>query len=105
MNRVDIVCYTSKLCNLRCRYCYELPLLGDRTRMGFAQIEQMFANVEAGYRGLGEPVEITFQWHGGEPLLIPPETYRRIFQIQRRVFAGSIHRIRNAIQSNFTVMD
>lgn len=105
MNRVDIVCYTSKLCNLRCRYCYELPLLSDRSRMSFEQIAQMFANVEAGYRELDEPIEITFQWHGGEPLLLPPEVYRRIFQLQREAFAGSKHHIRNAIQSNFTVMD
>lgn len=105
MKQVDIVCYTSKLCNLRCRYCYELPLLGDRTRMSFEQLERMFANVEAGYRGLDKPVHINFQWHGGEPLLIPPEVYRRIFEIQRRVFAGSIHQITNSTQSNFTMMD
>jgi uncharacterized protein len=76
MKSVDIVCYTSKLCNLRCRYCYELPMLSDRTRMSFEQIERMFTNVDAGYRGHNEPLGINFQWHGGEPLLIPPEIYR-----------------------------
>jgi uncharacterized protein len=105
MKSVDIVCYTSKLCNLRCRYCYELPMLSDRTRMSFEQIERMFTNVDAGYRGHNEPLGINFQWHGGEPLLIPPEIYRRIFEIQRSVFAGSIHRVTNSTQSNFTVMD
>jgi uncharacterized protein len=105
MKSVDIVCYTSKLCNLRCRYCYEFPMLGDRTRMSFEQIERMFANVEAGYSRCGEAIAINFQWHGGEPLLMPPDVYRKIFELQRKAFAGSIHRITNSTQSNFTVMD
>jgi uncharacterized protein len=105
MKSVDIVCYTSKLCNLRCRYCYELPMLSDRTRMSFDQVERMFENVAAGYRGSAEPIAINFQWHGGEPLLIPPDVYHKIFEIQRSVFAGSPHRITNTTQSNFTVMD
>src|SRR5262249_675036 len=33
MRTVDIVVFTSKLCNLRCKYCYELPLLSDKTRI------------------------------------------------------------------------
>src|SRR5207249_10872376 len=100
MKRVDIVCYTSKLCNLRCRYCYRLPMLADPTRMSFEEVEQMFVNVALGYRRYDEPVGINFYWHGGEPLLIRPEVYRRIFDIQRRVFRGSIHRITNGLQSN-----
>ena len=105
MKSVDIVCYTSKLCNLRCRYCYELPMLSDRTRMSFEQIERMFANVAAGYSSCEESIAINFQWHGGEPLLIAPDVYRKIFELQREVFAGSIHRITNSTQSNFTVID
>src|SRR5688572_28685700 len=102
MNRVDIVCYTSKFCNLRCRYCYELPMLGDRKRMSIEQIEQMFTHVEAGYSGFDEPIRLNFQWHGGEPLLIQPEVYWQIFGIQRRIFQKSIHRVTNTTQSNFT---
>jgi uncharacterized protein len=105
MKRLDIVCYTSKLCNLRCRYCYELPLLGDRTRMSLDAIERMFTNVALGFRGSAEPIAINFYWHGGEPLLIPPAFYRQVFDLQRRVFSDSVHRVTNSIQSNFTVID
>src|SRR3954466_9223944 len=105
MKRVDIVCYTSKLCNLRCRYCYELPMLIDASRMSLQDIERMFVNVERGYRAYNEPIGINFYWHGGEPLLIPPSFYDRVFEIQRRVFPESTRRITNSIQSNFTVMD
>lgn len=105
MKRLDIVCYTSKLCNLRCRYCYELPMLGDRARMSLDSIERLFANVAAGLGSAADPVEINFCWHGGEPLLIPPHVYRQIFDVQRRVFAGSPHRLSNTTQSNFTIID
>ena len=105
MKHVDIVCYTSKLCNLRCRYCYELPMLGDSTRMSLDSIERLFVNVLRGLSDAAGPVEINFYWHGGEPLLIPAASYRQMFDIQARVFAGSAHRVTNNIQSNFTVVD
>lgn len=105
MKRIDIVCYTSKLCNLRCRYCYELPMLSDESRMSIEQIERMFVNVAQGYRAYNEPIGINFYWHGGEPLLIPPSFYDRVFEIQRRIFSQSTYRVTNSIQSNFTVMD
>src|SRR3954453_422470 len=104
MKRVDIVCITSKLCNLRCRYCYELQLLDDARRMSLADVEQMFVNIASHYQNQEEAIHISFCWHGGEPLLIPPDVYRRMFEIQRRVFGRSRHRVSNAIQSNFTVM-
>ncbi len=105
MKCVDFVCYTSKLCNLRCRYCYELPLLSDRRRMELPQIEALFEHVAAHYDRYDEPVQLRFQWHGGEPLLIEPEFYWQVFAIQQRVFAGSKHKPRNIVQTNMTALD
>ena len=80
-------------------------MLGDRRRMSVAQIRRLFENVHSYYQQFASPVHIQFQWHGGEPLLIPPQEYRTIFDIQRHVFASSIHKVTNGIQSNFTVID
>src|SRR5688572_31658203 len=88
MKCVDFVCYTSKLCNLRCRYCYELPLLSDKRRMELPQIEALFAHVAEHYAQCDEPLQLRFQWHGGEPLLIEPDFYWRVFELQQRAFAG-----------------
>ncbi len=41
----------SKFCNLRCDYCYELPKLGDRTRMTREQARALFANMAEYYAG------------------------------------------------------
>jgi len=108
MRNVDFVLYTSKLCNLRCSYCYELPLLGDRARMSPPQLDRLFTHVREhldGPGGGGEPVSVRFQWHGGEPLLIEPAYYWAAFASAERVFAGSAHRVQHTVQTNLTVLD
>jgi uncharacterized protein len=105
MKCVDFVCYTSKLCNLRCRYCYELPLLSDKRRMELPQIGALFEHVAEHYDRYDEPVQLRFQWHGGEPLLIEPEFYWQVFELQQRVFAGRKHKPRNIVQTNMTMLD
>jgi uncharacterized protein len=105
MKSIEIICYTSKLCNLRCRYCYELPLLSDKRRMSMPSIEAMFRNFKGFFDAVEEPLTVSFQWHGGEPLLIEPSFYWEIFETQKRVFAGVPYQISNGVQSNFTVLD
>ncbi len=101
--RVQFVLKTSKLCNLRCRYCYEFEHLGDRARMPLEKLETLFAHVADWYRGLDPSTELEFVWHGGEPLLLPPEYFRRAFEAQRRVFGGV--QVRNVVQTNLTKID
>ncbi|HEX4341222.1 MAG TPA: radical SAM protein [Polyangiaceae bacterium] len=105
MRTVDVVVITSKLCNLRCKYCYELPLLSDKTRITLEQLEVALRNFDAFFRDVEVPTTIRFCWHGGEPLLIEPEYYWQAFELQKRVFAGSRHRIVNNLQTNLTVLD
>ena len=105
MRTVDIVVFTSKLCNLRCRYCYELPLLTDKTRISLEQMERAFRHFDAFFRAAKEPALIRFCWHGGEPLLIEPEYYWKAFELQRQIFAGSPNRVVNSLQTNLTVLD
>ena len=105
MRTVDIVVVTSKLCNLRCRYCYELPLLSDKTRISLSQLERAFQNFDAFFRTVDEEATIRFCWHGGEPLLIDPDYYWKAFELQRKVFEGSPHKVMNHVQTNLTVLD
>lgn len=105
MRQVDVVCYTSKRCNLRCRYCYELALLADRTRMSLDQIERMFQNFASWAAACDEAVALRFAWHGGEPMLIEPDFYWQAFERQRATFSGSGVRVSNAVQTNMTVLD
>jgi uncharacterized protein len=102
VQQVTFVCLTSRLCNLRCSYCDELPLLADKRRMSLDQLEAMFRHV-AEYYPSAAPVSIVFQWYGGEPLLIPPEYYREAFTRQHGVFGSLPHSITNTVQTNLTI--
>ena len=47
---------------------------------------------------------VDFVWHGGEPLLFPPESSTATFEDQRAIF-GNGNSVRNTIQTNLTVLD
>lgn len=91
----------SKLCNLRCDYCYELPELGDRTRMSLAQAAAMFTHIAEARVEADEPLQ--FVWHGGEPLLQEPSYFRELFALQRKILDG--HAVQNVVQTNLTILD
>jgi len=100
---VTFVIKVSKLCNLRCSYCYEYPELANPVRMSFEQIAKMFEHLGSYYRATAPGAECRFVWHGGEPLLHEPSYYREIFAEQRRCFAGM--RAVNWVQTNLTMLD
>lgn len=96
----------SKLCNLRCSYCYEYAELGDRTVMTPGHLERMYSHIADYYASLDTPTAVKFIWHGGEPLLQDPEIYWSTFARQRAIF-GPIPQVRvtNVLQTNLTVLD
>jgi uncharacterized protein len=105
---VQFVTKVSKLCNLRCRYCYEFAELGRRERMGRDQLRRMYTHIRDYYVRRDEQdgcrTTVTIVWHGGEPLLIEPAFYRRTFEDQREIFGGAL-RVENTLQTNLTVLD
>lgn len=92
-------------CNLDCRYCYyiekeHLYPKGESFRMADDVLEQYIAqHIEAC------PDEmIRFSWHGGEPLMLGLDYFRRIVALQRK-YQPSNQRITNGIQTNGTLLD
>ena len=97
---VQWVVKISKLCNLRCNYCYEYKSLGDSHRIGLDQIRRMFEHIARAYEGSRRQMD--FVWHGGEPLLIEPAYYEEIFKIQKEIFVLAGIDFSNSIQTNLT---
>ncbi len=97
----------SKLCNLRCRYCYEWPHLADPVRIPVAgwirilgaaldyHIQQTAGELSKGLT--------RFVWHGGEPLSLPIDYWRKVINLQHEVMdhepSQSIT-YENAVQTN-----
>lgn len=83
-------------CNLSCRYCYYLSK--EKGRMTEELLEEFIRqHIEA----QTQP-NVLFTWHGGEPLLLPIDYYRRALQLEQR-YAGGRH-IDNCLQTNGTLL-
>lgn len=90
------------LCNLACSYCYYLDkeeLYGEKEpRMSLEVLEKVtMAYIEA-----NDVPEVQFVWHGGEPLVMGVDFYRKAVEFQRR-YADGKH-VRNSIQTNGTLL-
>lgn len=108
--QLDWVIKASKLCNLRCRYCYEWDELANKERMSLALWEKLLIAVREQlhlaserYRPFGG-VRTRLIWHGGEPLLLPLDYVREVIDLQRRILPGEWlakgGSVRNALQTN-----
>lgn len=90
------------LCNLRCRYCYYLDKAdiygGKEPRMTHEMLETFIRE----YIAANDVPEVLFNWHGGEPLLMGLDFYRKAIQLQEKYASGK--RIRNALQTNATLV-
>jgi len=86
-------------CNLRCSYCYyldkeSLSPKNSSNRMSDATLElfiEQYINAQPGE-------QVLFTWHGGEPLLLGVEYYRKALRLQRTY--GRNRQIDNVLQTN-----
>jgi len=86
-------------CNLRCSYCYYLekknPGAENSTnRMSDDTLElfiEQYINAQPGE-------QVLFTWHGGEPLLLGIDFYRRAIRLQKAY--GRNRQIENVLQTN-----
>lgn len=87
-------------CNLRCSYCYFLEKRseGAPERMSDVMLEQFTEQYVFAQPGQ----EVLFTWHGGEPLLLGVEYYKKALSYQQ-LFKRN-YRIDNVLQTNGTLL-
>ncbi|MCM3872277.1 MAG: radical SAM protein, partial [Pyrinomonadaceae bacterium] len=97
----------SKLCNLRCRYCYEWPYLADPARIPLAGWKRILGAAKEYHmeqtRGDVAVAMTRFVWHGGEPLSLPVLYWRKVIGLQREILGREGTRLiphRNDVQTN-----
>ena len=90
------------LCNLDCHYCYYLDKSeiygGKEPRMS----EEMLENVIREYIKANEVPDVQFNWHGGEPLVLGPDFYKKAIELERKYADGK--NILNTLQTNGTLI-
>lgn len=85
-------------CNLRCSYCYYLEkaqLYGNTEPVMSKELLEIYIRQ---YIEANETDEVSFCWHGGEPLLAGIDFYRKAISLQQK-YAGS-KKITNSLQTN-----
>jgi len=90
------------VCNLGCRYCYYLDKSeiygGVQPKMSVDMLETVVRE----YIAANDVPEITFCWHGGEPLLMELDFYRKAVEFQKKYADGKT--IHNSLQTNGTLI-
>ena len=90
------------LCNLRCHYCYYLDKAeiygGKEPRMTLEMLETFVRE----YIAANDVPEVFFNWHGGEPLLMGLDFYKKAMEFQKKYAGGKT--IHNTLQTNGTLL-
>lgn len=89
-------------CNLRCQYCYYIDkaqLYGGNISLMDDNLLEIFVKQ---YIEANEVTDVTFNWHGGEPLLAGLDFYKKAIQLQRKYANGKL--IHNTLQTNGTLL-
>ena len=90
------------LCNLDCHYCYYLDkaeIYGrHEPRMSLDILEVCIRK----YIEANDVPEVTFNWHGGEPLVMGLDFYRKAVALEQKYASGKT--IRNTLQTNATLI-
>lgn len=92
----SLIVKTSSACNLACTYCD--ADIYSKEKMSFSVLAHLTAKALRG----GGPTH--FIWHGGEPLLLGQEFYRKAVWLQER-YRQPDQLVSNALQTNATLLD
>jgi uncharacterized protein len=96
---MNFVIKLSKLCNLRCTYCYEYAELANKERMPLEGIEFLFRSI-AQYTAKHPGVPVHLILHGGEPLLLPHEYLRAVGKLRDEYLVRMGVETKTSVQSN-----
>ena len=90
-------------CNLDCHYCYYLDKAvqyGGRQAVMSDELLELYVKQ---YIEANEVPTVQFCWHGGEPLLLGVDFYRKAMALQEKYAGGK--KIENILQTNGTLVD
>ena len=91
------------LCNLDCHYCYYLDKAeiygGHEPKMSYEMLETTIRE----YIRANDEEEVTFNWHGGEPLVLGLDFYKKAVELERKYADGK--KIFNTLQTNGTLIN
>ena len=94
---------TGSSCNLDCSYCYYLDKAVQYGGREAVMSQELLEILIRQYCEACEAEELSFCWHGGEPLLMGIDFFRQAVQLESRYADG--RKINNSIQTNGTLIN
>lgn len=97
----------TKRCNLYCSFCYESheTSVMDMETLEHVNKKVIEYNVKVSIENSFDPSISDFIWHGGEPLSMGIDFFKKIIELQNHYTTSyKDHVIRNEIQSNLTLL-
>lgn len=94
---INVLIMPSDYCNLSCVYCFNgRKTCTERYNMSYEVLEHTLKIILENYK------DVTFIWHGGEPLALGIEFYKKVIEIEKK-YEDKVT-IRNLMQSNLTLL-
>lgn len=95
---VTVIVKVTNACDMRCRYCFIEPAIAGKTMSVATARRVVRAFLDSAHFS-----DVSFVWHGGEPLLRGCRFFQQVFAEQRRRETGV--RFENALQTNAMHLD
>lgn len=95
----------SSACNMRCSYCYYVEKFTserDQHALRHMSVETLETAIRKYAQALPLDQELHFLWHGGEPMIMPLDFYRKAIRLQKEYSKG--RKILNSLQTNGTLI-
>lgn len=90
-------------CNLDCHYCYYLDKADIYGGLEPVMTDELLEKFIRTYIEVTEIDEVCFNWHGGEPLVLGLDFYRKAVALEKK-YAGE-KKISNTLQTNGTLIN
>ncbi|MBQ7225931.1 MAG: radical SAM protein [Clostridia bacterium] len=99
MKKVEIILKVTDACNLRCKYCYNGEREYEKNCLSLEHFEKLLNVLLTGYN------LIHIIWHGGEPLSVGLDYFKKAMDVEKRVQIQSGVTIENSVQTNGTLIN
>ena len=101
-SKITILISPTKLCNLRCTYCYlSNTVKEDKTILSLPLFKKIIKKIIIDNPKLKN---LFIMWHGGEPLFVGLNFYKKIIIIEKEIERKYNLKITNGIQTNGTLI-
>lgn len=96
--RINVMIIPTNFCNMDCVYCFHNSHNKNRDKMSLDTLNKIMSVIIPYYE------KITFIWHGGEPLSMGVEFYKKALEYEKK-YQSATTQIENLMQTNLTLLD